>query len=192
MPIYSNGRSLWLPDNWRITTGAVSPYFFYSTSYTTSTATGSEIKYYDWTNERPTSAYEDLWGDRNRNHMVQEIPPIPEPPPEAPAIITSRDRAVQLLMDHLTPRQKEQYKRTGTFDVEVNGRRYCIYSGWSGKVKLMDKDDRLLESLCIHFNNGSMVPIPDLMLAQKLMLETDETEFRRIANITPYRHATHQ
>lgn len=116
----------------------------------------------------------------------QQPPPPPLPPRPPPAsgvtVDSAWDRATRLLLAHLTPEQRGQYDHDHSFIVNVKGRRYQVKEGWSGNVKRLNDAGAVAESFCIHF--GEMIPIPDLMLAQKLMLETDEAEFRRIANVT--------
>ncbi len=157
-------------------TATLTPSLYTINGYTTaSSTTTSDLGYYFYVGDRPVPVIEYV-------NRIDNIPPIPEPPPEAPAIITARERALTLLLDHLTPAQRFQYETVHSFDVEVNGRRYRISSGWSGNVKRLNESGGWIESLCIHFDRS--MPIPDLMLAQKLMLETNEAEFRRIANIS--------
>lgn len=104
--------------------------------------------------------------------------PLPPPPPPPPAHL----RAERLLFDHLSSEQRAQYACHKYFDVEVGGRRYRIHQGWSGNIKRLNESDRAIESLCVHFPR--YLPVPDLMLAQKLALETDELALRNTANIT--------
>jgi hypothetical protein len=95
-------------------------------------------------------------------------------------------KARQLLLEHLTPKQKEQYEKLAYFDLEIGGRIYRIRRGWSGNVQRIKKDekgvDKMLESFCIH--PSEWVPEEDNLLAQKLLLETSEEDFRKIANIS--------
>lgn len=97
-------------------------------------------------------------------------------------------KAEKLLLQHLTPEQRDEYQRLKRFHVHLpDGRVYRIQKGWAGNVKLVEsaEDERVLESLCIH--PRIRCPDQDNMLAQKLMLEHSEEEFRRIANISRYR-----
>ena len=91
------------------------------------------------------------------------------------------ERAEKLLVDHLTPQQYEQLRACGYFEVNVKGRTYRIFRGWSMNVQLVDGGGKKLRSYCavpkLH------VPIADQMLAQKLMLEFEEHEFLRVANV---------
>lgn len=94
-------------------------------------------------------------------------------------------RAETLLLSHLAPKQCDEYQRLKRFHVHMpDGRIYRITKGWAGNVKLVESEDseRSVESLCIH--PRIRVPAPDNMLAQKLLLEANEQEFRQIANIS--------
>lgn len=97
-------------------------------------------------------------------------------------------KAEELLAEHLAPEQREQYRTNKSFEVVLKARfglgskRYRINHGWSGNVALLDKDGREVERYCIH--HRELIPVPDLLLAQKLMLETDEEQFLKIANRT--------
>lgn len=92
-------------------------------------------------------------------------------------------RAEELLVAALDAEQREEYARDKSFHVRARtGRRYRIRRAWSGHVARVD-DGREVERLCAH--PRIRVPLPDNQLVAKLMLETDEEMFRRIANITP-------
>lgn len=104
----------------------------------------------------------------------------------AKAALLARERAKNLLEQSLSAEQLEELKQKDCFHVEsisADGtrRRYQIRRGTHGNVKLLGANGQPLESLCIQPPD---VPVEDAMLAQKLMLETDEAEFRRIANIS--------
>ncbi len=96
-------------------------------------------------------------------------------------------RAEALLLHHLSPQQVADLKAKKCFYVFTkDGHRYRVDRGSHGNVKKVDAQDRIIESLCIQ---PVGVPIPDILLAQKLMLECNEEEFRRIANIVRRRAA---
>lgn len=92
--------------------------------------------------------------------------------------------AEKLLLSALTDEQQEQYRRSKYFEVtsKTSRRRYRISYGWAGNVFVFDEKGRNVEKLCIH--PSVQVPVPDHLLAQKFMLESDEEGFRRTANIT--------
>jgi hypothetical protein len=97
-------------------------------------------------------------------------------------------RARKLLVDHLSPAQREDYEKKGHFFLYTNkGRKYRIDQGTHGNVKLIDvTSGDVLGRYC---SQPSGVPTEDSMLAQKLYLEIDEDEFVRQANYTPERRA---
>jgi hypothetical protein len=91
-------------------------------------------------------------------------------------------KARRLLLANLTPEQRDEFERLERFHViAADGRTYRVNRGWSGNLQLI-QDEFITEQLCVHPNVAT--PIEDSMLAQKLMLETDPAQLRRIANIT--------
>lgn len=96
----------------------------------------------------------------------------------------AKARARRLLVEALSAEQQASYEKNGYFIVEVGGTKYRIDQGTHGNVKQLDHAGRPIYSYCIQPAN---VPDEDAMLAQKLMLETDEEAFKRIANRSPWR-----
>ena len=93
-------------------------------------------------------------------------------------------RAEELLLSCLDAEQRQEYAKDKAFHVRCKlGRRYHIHRSWSGHVARVSDTGKVFERLCAH--PTTRVPLPDNMLAAKLMLETDPEHFRRIANITP-------
>ena len=89
-------------------------------------------------------------------------------------------RAEALLWSWLSPAQRRQYRARRWFEVTTaSGRRYRILRG--GVVRL----DPRGAGYCIEAT--SPVPIADEMLANKLLLETDERRFLATAHRFPYR-----
>ena len=95
---------------------------------------------------------------------------------------TARSRARQLLLDALTDEQRATFEKSGHLNVTVAGgkRTYRIRTGKSMNVDLLDKAGHVKRTFCAYPTEG--VPDFDAMLAQKLMLETDEGEFLSVAN----------
>jgi hypothetical protein len=84
-------------------------------------------------------------------------------------------RAEALLLDWLSPDQRRQYQARGWFEVTTaRGYRYRVLRG--GVVRL----DPLGSGYCIEAT--SPVPVADEMLANKLLLETDERRFLATAH----------
>jgi hypothetical protein len=91
----------------------------------------------------------------------------------------ARLRAEALLSAWLSPAQRQQYRARRWFEVTTaSGRRYRILRG--GVVRL----DPRGSAYCIEAT--SPVPVADEMLANKLLLETDERRFLATAHRFPY------
>jgi hypothetical protein len=94
----------------------------------------------------------------------------------------AEEKALQLLLENLTENQAEVYKATGAIPVQcASGRKYHIRKGIAQNVHELDEKGATARRLCFH---PSDCPVYDVMLAQKLMLETAEEEARRIANFS--------
>jgi len=89
-------------------------------------------------------------------------------------------KAQALLEGMLTPEQIAQLAAHHWFEVvSQHGHRYRINQGQRRNVQRLKKDGAHEAWFCIHPDD---VPDEDAMLAQKLLLETDEQAFLRIAN----------
>jgi hypothetical protein len=99
----------------------------------------------------------------------------------------ANDKAEELLRSMLTQEQLGQLDAMAAFEVTTERAKYRIKRGRSGNVKELNVDGQVVASYCIH--PRERVPDADTMLAQKLMLESDEAEFLRIANRTQYLRA---
>lgn len=94
----------------------------------------------------------------------------------------ANQKAETLLLENLSLVQQEEYRSEKHFHViSRSGKRYRVNYGSTGNV-LELVEDKPVSRFCIH--PREQVPHADTMLAQKLLLETDEVAFRRIANIT--------
>ena len=92
----------------------------------------------------------------------------------------ARLRAEALLWAWLSPAQRRQYRARRWFEVTTtSGRRYRVLRG--GVVRLHPRGS----GYCIEAT--SPVPVADEMLANKLLLETDERRFLATAHRFPYR-----
>jgi hypothetical protein len=93
----------------------------------------------------------------------------------------ARLRAEALLWTWLSPAQRRQYRRRRWFEVTTaSGRRYRILRG--AVVRLGPRGS----GYCIEAT--SPVPVADEMLANKLLLETDERRFLATAHRFPCRY----
>lgn len=91
-------------------------------------------------------------------------------------------RAEELLVSILTPQQRVDLKMKNRFFLHIGEKRYRVDRGQHGNVKLVDAQDKVVESYCIQPRGG--LPDADAMAAQVLMLETDEASFLRVANVS--------
>lgn len=94
---------------------------------------------------------------------------------------TPEGRSLRLLLEWLSPCQREQFARKGYFEVigSDSQKRYRIHAGISVNVCEMDERGRLRDGLC--FMPVGALPIGDVMLAQKIGLETCEAEVLAVA-----------
>ena len=94
----------------------------------------------------------------------------------------AQERACELLREHLDDAQREEFDRSGSFVVVgQSGRRYRVRSQRTFNVR----DETDCNDYCMQFRSDPQcrsIPLEDLMLAQKLLLECDEPEFLRVAN----------
>jgi len=97
--------------------------------------------------------------------------------------LAAKDKAIVLLKSCLTLQQIEEYEQKSCFHLHVGGKVYRIEKGSHGNVKLMDKDGKVKRSFCVQPRG---VPEGDVLLAQKLLLETDEKRFYELANVTEF------
>lgn len=91
-------------------------------------------------------------------------------------------RAEQLLCSVLTPAQQHQLRTRLYFDVTTPaGHQYRLVPGGSFNIYAVPLGERYcLESVDLR------LPLGDVLLAQKLMLEADEEMFLRLANRRNY------
>lgn len=95
----------------------------------------------------------------------------------------ARERSRQLLLRCLNAAQRSEFERTRAFTVRgKSGQKYRITYGMTANVEVVLPSGGVCRRLCA----GPVdVPVHALMLAQKLMLETQEAEFVRIASRGP-------
>ena len=91
----------------------------------------------------------------------------------------AHERSLTLLMQCLTPAQRAEFAASKAFVVRgESGQLYRITYGDIANVEVLARSGTVLRQLCA---GPVEVPTPAVMLAQKLMLETQECEFLRIA-----------
>lgn len=110
-----------------------------------------------------------------------EAPEEPLPTPKERK--RSEKRAKKLLLHHLHAEQRKQLRRKGHFDVDGSrGTVYRISSSFPFNVRLAGPAKRSRVFFCTEAEDWG-IPRWDVMLAQKLMIEADEGEFLKIANL---------
>jgi hypothetical protein len=97
----------------------------------------------------------------------------------------SEVRGIKLLKDWLSAEQLSQFRKYGHFEVVgcATGRRYRIRYGLVTNVHELDEQGRAIAGWC--FVPNQPLVQGDVMLAQKIALETDE--LRALAVAKPFR-----
>lgn len=104
-----------------------------------------------------------------------------EPSPKEQKRIDKRAR--KLLERRLDSEQRKQLRRKGHFDVcGSRGNIYRISSTFPFNVRLAGDARKSRVFFCTEADDP-MIPRWDVMLGQKLMIEADEGEFLKIANL---------
>jgi hypothetical protein len=90
-------------------------------------------------------------------------------------------KSLVLLRQWLSPDQLAQMETKGYFEVtgSKTGRRYRIHTGAQQNVSELDKKGRPIRGWC--FAPEGFLPAGDIMLAQKIALETDEERAMKVA-----------
>lgn len=91
-------------------------------------------------------------------------------------------KAEQLLISCISEQQAKEYLEKGYFETTIQDKRYRIKKGIAGNVFLIDDKGKERYRYCIH--PSQVVPSQDNMLAQLLMLHSDERKFLATANRT--------
>ena len=93
----------------------------------------------------------------------------------------SNKKSIELMKNWLTPKQLEEYQQTSAFEVIGNhtGTHYRIYNASPYNVIELDRGVRR-RRLCFVPDNTNAYG--DIMLAQKIMLETNERHALEVAN----------
>jgi hypothetical protein len=115
--------------------------------------------------------------------MVHWLRAIQERHQSAAAIREAR--GITLLHEWLSPQQKAQFDASRSFDVvgSHTGKRYRISLGRGTNVQEVDDTGRPVMGWCF-VPSGDLVP-GDVILAQKVALETDERGALAVANRFP-------
>lgn len=96
----------------------------------------------------------------------------------------AENRAIELLMRHLTTEQRHEFEARNCFHVKTEDKVYRIENGSHLNVVLVDDIGDSVKYCIVfkrHLHPHGRIPNGDLMLAQKLMLESNPNEFFRLA-----------
>lgn len=126
--------------------------------------------------KRPSAEQQEKWRQEELARKAAEEKRLKE-------IADAKVKADVLLKSCLSPQQREELEQRGCFHLLVGEKKYRIEKGSHGNVKLIDKDGRVKRSFCVQPRG---VPDGDTMLAQKLLLETDERQFYKLANVSEH------
>jgi hypothetical protein len=112
-------------------------------------------------------------------------PPIPDAGARAAHI-----RSMQFLLGNLTARQRDQFLKHDFFEVRGGdtGTTYRIKRGAQFNIEELDSRGRRLSILC--FRPEGLLPVGDVMLAQKLALELYETHALEIGHAMHVPHSS--
>lgn len=112
-------------------------------------------------------------------------------PGATPPAADPETKARDLLREFLTPEQRLDYLATRSFRVRgSDGRAYVVNDGNAGrKVEELDAAGKIRERWCLVGDekvdrtrkSRDTWPVGDVLLTQKLLLESDAKEFRRLA-----------
>ena len=92
-------------------------------------------------------------------------------------------RAKKLLLRHLDTAQRKQLRKKGHFDVRGSrGTVYRIAKDFPFNVRLAGPDKPSRVFFCVEADDKTL-PKWDVMLGQKLLIEADEGEFLKVANL---------
>jgi len=96
--------------------------------------------------------------------------------------LKAEQRAFALLKNWLSPEQLAQYEREGQFEVIGchSGKRYRIRRARNVNIDELSKQGSRVAVWC--FGPHGYLPVGDVMLAQKIALETNERAALQVAN----------
>lgn len=122
-------------------------------------------------------------------HSMHSMPPTPEEIAKSKLEAAARQakleaaasRADLLLHSLLDDHQRVQITRDKFFELQVNGKTYRINRGRQGNVMLVE-GGKPVAKYCAH--PDIWTPDGDAMIAQMMMLKTDEASFLKTANRT--------
>lgn len=127
------------------------------------------------------SSYITIWDIRGCNSYMETAAEKAARQKREHEAEVANSRADQLLTSLLSSDQADQYRKDKRFDLVINGRVYRINRGRTGNVQLIE-NGKAVAKYCAH--PSVWTPDGDTLIAQMLMLKTDEAKFLQIANRT--------
>ena len=117
------------------------------------------------------------------NGLSAPIEPLPRLPVNGPFSSEASNKALALLKRWLSPEQRRELEKRGSFDVVGchTGRRYRIHPGKLNNVRIL-QDNFEVAALCFAPADAGFLPEADIMLAQKIALETNEKAALKVAH----------
>ena len=117
------------------------------------------------------------------NGLSGPIEPLPRRPVYGPFSSEASNKALALLKRWLSPEQRRELEKRGSFDVVGchTGRRYRIHPGKLNNVRIL-QDNVEVAALCFAPTDAGFLPEADIMLAQKIALETNEKAALKVAH----------
>lgn len=150
----------------------------------TCSASSSELVHYTISTDSGWAAWNDTYCN-TQGQLIEAYHPAPVRVPSSNRQQRA-ERAEALLLENLDKEQAEQYRTSRTFKVHSKrwpDRVYTVRYGRAGNVESREPHQKgVYFRYCIH--PDAPCPNEDVMLAQKLMLETDEKLFLSLANRT--------
>jgi hypothetical protein len=176
----------WVWNKWTLDNGTASTTYKLDTTWTDWNITA------DWKLNHVAAPVltEEQRAEQRRQAEAREAEYAERARVQAKEAAEAQERAKALLASVLSRGQRVSLRTRGYFTVRCeSGQRYRVKRGWSHNVERVVRRGRQwvpVESLCIH--PRETVPTDDNLVAQKLMLETDEQAFRTIAYARPVVH----
>jgi hypothetical protein len=117
------------------------------------------------------------------NGLSGPIESLPRRPVYGPFSSEASNKALALLKRWLSPEQLRELEKRGSFDVVGchTGRRYRIHPGKLNNVRIL-QDNVEVAALCFAPSDAGFLPEADIMLAQKIALETNEKAALNVAH----------
>jgi len=162
---------------------SVTTWNYWITAGTTTTTTATSSVWHIWTTcgTTPILSEKELL-EAQRVIAAQEREAAARQEQER-AVHAEREKKARLLLKELlTEQQNKQLDDNGFFELTTvnSGNRYRVWRERSRNIELLDKEGKRVNRLCFHPKD--YVHDYDTMAAQKLMLEYDEEEVKKVAN----------